>query len=246
MLFSAILLGFLINIVPILIWLNFYLKQDKERDPTVWIIIALLLGIGVTPIVFGLEIWLMSALKNLFLGVNKDFLLSVITAPFIEEIAKFLPIYFFVFRKRAFNHTADAMLFLIISALGFAFIENTLVVAKDYLDTQFWVSGIQITLLRFISSTFLHTLSSGLLGYFWAMAIINKKRGGVLIISGIISATLLHALFNFFNLLIMNTGVTSGIVYLALLIIILFTFALVILRDFEILNRIRVKMNNIQ
>jgi len=102
MIFSAVSLGFLINIVPILIWLNFYLKRDYRKEPIFWVIIALLVGIGITPLVFASEVGLFGIFDGLINNnaTSKSFLLSVLIAPFIEEVAKFLPVYFLIFRKK--------------------------------------------------------------------------------------------------------------------------------------------------
>jgi RsiW-degrading membrane proteinase PrsW (M82 family) len=89
----------------------------------------------------------------------------------------------------------DAMIYMITSAMGFATIENALLFFRadfsaDPLDP--WI----FLLMRFLGATFLHALASGLLGFFLAL-VLFQKRNRFWLIFGLIIATSLHGLFNF-------------------------------------------------
>ncbi|MDO8601327.1 MAG: PrsW family glutamic-type intramembrane protease, partial [bacterium] len=95
-----------------------------------------------------------------------------------------------------FDEPVDIMLYMIISALGFAALENLLILLPlahpfQFMET-FIVSG-----FRFAGATFLHALTSGLLGYFLAISCFKPKNRAKLLTKGLLIATALHGLYNF-------------------------------------------------
>ena len=111
---------------------------------------------------------------------------------------------------------------MIVAALGFATVEN-IAAAFNAPDLTF-----ETTSLRFIGATLLHTLSSGLIGYFWAKYLIFKKNE--FWIQGALLAVLLHVVFNY--LIIRFEPVIIPTTFLIV-------FALFILYDFEKLKHIK-------
>jgi RsiW-degrading membrane proteinase PrsW (M82 family) len=91
---------------------------------------------------------------------------------------------------------------MIISGLGFATLENIFKLSdvqvinqiNAYLES---IPGIIIApIIIFISSTFLHALTSGIWGFFIAIGENNLKYKKIYFILGLISAVTLHALYN--------------------------------------------------
>lgn len=113
---------------------------------------------------------------------------------FVEEMVKFYAIRIMVMDNPEFNEPIDAMIYMMAASLGFAAIENTLIVfqtAPDGLATT-----VNTLILRFIGATLLHTLSGGLLGYFLAISWFFRHHKKKLIITGMLIATLFHFTFN--------------------------------------------------
>lgn len=115
-------------------------------------------------------------------------------AALVEEFVKFLPFAIIIFHSSEFDEPVDAMIYMIAAGLGFAMIENILVIAKTYQQ------GIHITfqliVLRFIGATLLHAVASGLIGYFIGLAWFYHHHSKKIILFGIAIATLLHFAFN--------------------------------------------------
>ena len=101
-----------------------------------------------------------------------------------------------------FDEPIDAMLYMIIAALGFSAMENILALFP-FKET---VELFSASWVRFISATFLHALTSALIGYFMALSFFNAKNRLKLISMGLILAVILHGLYNF---LIMMEGTLS-------------------------------------
>src|SRR3989344_7835994 len=121
---TLVTLGF----APSLVWLSFYLRKDCNPEPKYLLIKAFLMGIIIAPLAVLLQLGF-SELKNIFdfeflyQGTPAFFLWS----SFVEEFLKFFAIYLVVVRSPDFDEPIDAMIYMITAALGFAAIENMLV-----------------------------------------------------------------------------------------------------------------------
>lgn len=148
------------------------------------------------PAVF-LEMGFFEMMKEFNIQKNLADLLNVfIGVAFIEELLKYLIVQGHVLKHYEFDEPLDAIIYMIVAALGFAAVENILILLQLG-PAVLWDKAIEISVFRFIGATFLHTLSSGLIGYFLALAIFEKGKKVKLLISGIAIATLLHGLYNF-------------------------------------------------
>ena len=128
-------------------------------------------------------------------------------------------------RSPEFDEPIDAMIYMITAGLGFAAMENILVMFRVFPD------GAQATMatwgLRFTGATLLHALSSGLMGYFLAMSWFFQDHKKKLILIGFIMATIFHFTFNTFLSAFDNrlTGLvysTSLLMVMAFLVSVLF------------------------
>ena len=125
----------------------------------------------------------------------------------IEEVAKYLVAYLIDFRKRTYDEPIDSMIYLVTVALGFASFENVLFLVKSVAAGGLSL-GLTTALMRFIGATLLHVFSSAFLGGIIALAFYKSpKTKRLYALLGLITATVLHTVFNFF---IMNEGLFGG------------------------------------
>lgn len=190
-----------LGLLPSFAWLIFFLKEDPHPEPRRLIFFTFLAGAGVTLVAFAAQVILNAGFDLISLSQRSAIALFGLAA--IEEIFKFGAVYFVVSRSRAFDEPVDAMIYLIVAALGFTAVENigALDTATDTLRRESYggalISGAaETTMLRFIGATLLHTLSSGIVGYYWAKGILQKSVTRSLA-AGILIATALHAFFNY-------------------------------------------------
>ena len=193
-----ILLGFL----PSLIWLNFYFREDCHPEPKSLLTKVFLMGIITAPLAILFQLLLIkcagiSSLKSFCLPLGflePNSVEFFMWSAFVEELVKFYVISIMVLNNPEFDEPIDAMIYMMAAALGFAAIENTLIVFQTTPD------GVAVTIntliLRFIGATLLHALSSGLLGYFLAISWFFQNHRKKLILIGILLATLFHFAFN--------------------------------------------------
>lgn len=68
------------------------------------------------------------------------------------------------------------MIYLVVLVLGFGVVENILIAYQEISSEGHFLSTFQVTTLRFIGLNLLYVLSSGLIGFFWALSLIKSKK----------------------------------------------------------------------
>lgn len=191
-------LFYIIGLLPSLIWLGFYLRNDVHPEPNKLIIKVFLLGI----ISGFLAIFLEMGAKSLIGYSRQASLIGSIVYIFfgiaaIEEAVKYLAVRVGVYKNIEFDEPLDILLYMIISALGFAALENILSLST-YHPFLTLKKTLEVVTTRFISTTFLHALTSAVFGYFIALSFYHIRYRHLLFFTGFIVAVSLHSVYNFF------------------------------------------------
>ena len=218
------------------VWLWFWLKEDEHPEPRRLLVIAFLSGMLAIPAALFAELAWCALATSIELvpgcsvapSASFDGLLSFLPLvagyALIEEYAKYFFVHFFIFWRRDYDEPADAMIYLMTAALGFAAVENALYLVGPFNNAAF--HGFTSTNLRFLGPTLLHALSSGFLGYFIAKAFFRNWLSKELeLLVGLFFATTLHLAFNFLILMTQGKSIEPALVLLAVAgSIILFSF----------------------
>ena len=216
-----IILTIILALLPGFAWLVFYLDEDPHPEPKRLIALAFLAGIIAGLFAIAIEWFFNKATAHI--GVEEFSIISLLGLALIEELIKFGAAYFAVSKDPRFTEPIDAMIYAIVAALGFATLENIGTIALMPQQTTFAAAIVQASSLRFVGATLLHSLSSGIVGYHWALGIIRGKIVRYLA-SGLVIAAILHAAFNY---LILNyENVAYSVVFLVVV-------GLFVLIDFE-------------
>lgn len=240
---TTLIYAFLGGILPAIVWLTFWLKQDKKKpEPKIMILVAFIGGIIA---VFGslylekicaniniekvLSVDLLKPLLNWLQNISAQekiqlnrLLIVIFFAPIIEEFLKFIMAYFTTLRSKEDDEPIDPMIYMITVALGFAALENMLFlidpITKGDLTTSILTGN-----MRFIGATLLHTVSSATIGIFISFNFFDRRMSKFTwTIIGLICATITHILFNFF--MIRNAReslITLEIIWIAVIMILL-------------------------
>jgi protease PrsW len=198
------------GLLPALIWLWFWLREDKiSPEPKKLIIFTFLLGAVTVPIAAFLEKYTSTFFgaplpdpTNISVGnlaLSGIFLYGIWAL--IEEVMKLSAAWLGGLRTKANDEPIDAIIYVITAALGFAAFENSGYIYRE-LTNNGVLMGLFATNSRFIGATLLHTLSSAVVGV--TMAFTFYKHTGLKKIIGIIIALLfgaiIHTLFNLFTI----------------------------------------------
>lgn len=216
---SHYLLYGILGFFPGIAWLFFFLQEDSRRpEPKGLIASTFLWGGLVTFIVLSLQV---IAKRSLLAGGIPDANpLHLFTLAAIEEVLKFGAVYFWISRRKEFDEPIDAMVYMIIAALGFASVENIATALRA-------VHSIELLTLRFIGAALLHCLASGIIGYYWALGIV-KCRVKEYLGMGIFFASVFHGIFNYLMIIWGPSMRVTGLLVL---------LAFVVFWDFEELKK---------
>lgn len=203
--FFYIVLGFL----PSFIWLLFYLRKDSHPEPKKQILKIFIWGMLIAPLAAFLEFffyWLINPsleVREVLVSFGspqaawQGLVGLVVIAPVVEEYLKYK-----IVRVKAINHSAfdeplDAMIYLIVGALGFAAVENLIVVLEN--PSAPFATTLGIISFRFLGATFLHVLSSAIAGYYLAKSLPRRRsvKRASFVAQGLALAIFCHGVYNY-------------------------------------------------
>lgn len=232
-----IIIYIIFGVLPSLIWLSYYLSKDLHPEPKRMILKIFLWGALITLPVFFIQIGL-SAVLNKF-NINpllNSLIYWFLIIAFSEEFFKYLVIKLKVISSPHLDEPLDIMLYMVISALGFAAVENVLYLfapAGPMSFNQLIDRTLIIDLVRFIGAIFLHTLCSAVIGYSLAISFCQVKFRKSSLAAGILMATLLHGLYDF------SIMTLYGYMELAIPAIIILTLAFLVSVGFNRLKKMK-------
>ena len=232
------------GLIPILIWLWFWLKEDRAKPEPARLIARVFLAGAVGVVIayfFERAVCDFNWFKVACFGLSDSALLIanwqtkilILIWASIEEIFKFLAAYLVIFRQSAFDEPVDSMIYMITAALGFAALENSIFLFTTLTETGSGAVFLLTGNLRFLGANLIHIIASALVGGMMALAFCFRRwqRFSYAII-GLAVAILLHALFNF--LIIIDNGKQ-----LFKILALLWLFVLFIILFFEKVKTVR-------
>lgn len=178
------------GVIPALIWLWFWLREDTHSEPIGLILAAFILGALSVMFVVPVQKYA----STLF---TKHHEIIIVWAS-IEELIKLIVVALVALGTRYMKEPIDFPIYFITVALGFAAYENVLFIIKPLMAGNMMV-GFLTGNLRFLGSTLLHAMASAIIGIgiglAWGGSFGKKFFFGIL---GLVGAIALHSVFNFF------------------------------------------------
>lgn len=226
------------GLLPALVWLSFWLREDESRPEPKQLLVGLFLAgaFAILPTYL-----LQEFLRQLWsLGLEQGVFYTILTWAASEELIKYLVVSILALSTPYFDEPVDAMIYLITAALGFSAAENALfmidTITQSGSQIHFWLNGN----LRFVGATILHVVTSGTLGAFLALSFCGTRQQKLLAtLAGLSSAIALHTLFNYFII----KSVDGGVMRIFLLFWIL---AIVIIYLFERIKAVACPLPNVE
>jgi RsiW-degrading membrane proteinase PrsW (M82 family) len=217
---TAFVYALLSGLLPALLWLWFWLREDHlNPEPKRLIFFIFIGGMLIVPLVIPIQQWILNIYNDGGSPVSLTFLLWSLS----EEMSKLFIAYLLAIHSRHFDEPVDAVIYMITVALGFAALENTFFIFHP-LDSGDAIKTIVTGNLRFIGATLLHVVSSASIGLFIAFAFYKSKIAKIMYsLLGLLVATILHTAFNLF--IMETTGsdtlIVFGCVWIAVVVLIL-------------------------
>ncbi|MBU0546764.1 MAG: PrsW family intramembrane metalloprotease [Patescibacteria group bacterium] len=188
-----------LGMAPSILWLLFYLKRDKHPEPKLMILRIFLWGMAsALPAIF-IEKGLALEITKFNLPLSWIPIVNILLgAALVEETIKYLVVRGQIMKHKEFDEPVDAMIYMIVAALGFAASENVLIVF-GVASSLVLEKTLLIVLLRSLGAISLHALCSAVVGFWLAVSFSRYRQEKFrLVLRGMIIAICLHGLFNFF------------------------------------------------
>ncbi|MFA6554022.1 MAG: PrsW family glutamic-type intramembrane protease [Candidatus Paceibacterota bacterium] len=186
--FTTLVYALLAGLLPSLIWIWFWIREDANPEPR-GLLTATFLG-GTLAVIAA--IFAEQYIANLHLNSSLQYTLWA----GIEEIFKFIAVAVIALNADYNDEPIDAMVYCIVVALGFAALENTFFLLQPLTGGEIAQSIITGN-MRFMGATLVHIVSSAVvgfgLGYVFYKGYVAKA---IAIIVGLSAAITLHAAFN--------------------------------------------------
>lgn len=189
----------LVGLIPSLLWLVFWLREDSTHsEPRALLAGCFLAGMLMTLLSIPIEQWLAghAATESL------KYTLWAMT----EEVLKFAAVAIVALNTRWNDEPVDAMIYCIAVALGFAALENTLFVMNPLTHDGLAASIIHGN-LRSIGATLVHVVSSATIGFALGFNFYHNKIVKFFAwLAALLAAIAVHASF---NISIVHAGATD-------------------------------------
>jgi RsiW-degrading membrane proteinase PrsW (M82 family) len=193
---TQLLYGIVAGLVPPLLWLWFWLKENNlHPEPRATLAKCFLYGMAGVFVALLFQ-WLTAPL----FAAADNFHRYIVWAA-IEEIVKFGVVFFVAFggfraAKSKMDEPIDAMIYMITAALGFAALENVLFMLGTVSDSNL-TSVLIVGDMRFIGAILVHVVSSAMVGFMVAASFYCARSLKVIAcLVGLAMATALHSAFN--------------------------------------------------
>ncbi|MHC4224262.1 MAG: PrsW family intramembrane metalloprotease [Planctomycetota bacterium] len=166
---------------PALFWMWLYYRRDRwEKEPKLLVFKLFVFGgLAAVPVYF---------IEGALRGPESELYDAFVRVALVEELAKLIVIWLFAYRRREFNEPMDGIVYSVAAALGFATVENVFYALA---------LGDEVIIYRSFTSTLAHLGFSGLLGYHLGLAKFRPGRRTMLVLRGLLVATLLHGVYDY-------------------------------------------------
>lgn len=186
----------LTGLIPPLIWLFFWLREDSSH-PEPRSLLAGCFFAGMLAVLFAIPA------EQYVAGLGLSRSAQYISWAAIEELLKFFAVAAIALRSRWYDEPIDPMIYLIAVSLGFAALENTLFIMGPFAQGDL-ARGLVTGNMRFIGATLVHVVCSTLIGFGLGWNFYRSKA--VKLLGWIGAATAAIALHSAFNLTIVNAS----------------------------------------
>jgi len=194
-----ILLG--LAIAPGLAIAYYIFWQDKyDREPMPLIIKSFFLGVvSIVPAIILELLFQTAGLQNSSTNIVEGLISCIVGIGLMEEGSKYFFTRRFAYRSDYFDEPFDGITYSVMVSMGFATAENIMYVFNH---------GMGVAFLRMFTAVPAHAFFAVIIGYFLGIQkFYNKKGFGTL---GLIAASVLHGLYDFFIFNGDNFGIYGG------------------------------------
>lgn len=187
---STFVIAFIAGLLPSLIWLWFWIREDSHPEPR-WLIVITFLG-GFLAVIAAIFI------ERYISGFHFNDSIRYTLWAGTEEILKFVAVAIIALNSDFNDEPIDSMVYCIVVALGFAALENAFFLFEPLAGGEI-AKSIVTGNMRFMGATLVHIVSSAVVGFSLGLVFYKGYLAkSFAVIIGLIFAIILHTAFNLF------------------------------------------------
>lgn len=245
--FPKLVTVLILTVVPSILLLMLILYSDRRsREPVLMILICLFSGaftICLSLIIDKIIVKTHIFSGDLFTYANSYNVYRIMILAGVEEYAKLLILYIFLYRNRAYDDIYDGFVYSSIIALSFSLIETFMYVFSEpsYNDMT------SLAILRNFTAIPLHVACGIVMGYFVSLEKFSKTRSNKLknMIKALFMPTLIHTIYNvFFSVVSLSNTSSSSMFIVILFVLSIYFIGIMFIYKTYSLNKIFVSNGN--
>ena len=231
----------LLTIVPSILLLMLILYSDrKSREPLLMILICIFSGAFTICVSLLLDKIILKAHLiggDLFTDVNSYSVYRILMLAGVEEYAKLLILYIFLYRNKDYDDIYDGFVYSSIIALSFSLVETFMYVFTEstYQDMT------SLAVLRNFTAIPLHITCGIVMGYFISLEKFskNKKKKFTNMICALFVPTMIHSVYNiFFSVVSFTNASTVSVFTIILFILSIYFIGIMFILKINSLNKV--------
>lgn len=231
----------LLTIVPSILLLMLILYSDrKSREPLLMILICIFSGAFTICVSLLLDKIILKAHLiggDLFTDVNSYSVYRILMLAGVEEYAKLLILYIFLYRNKDYDDIYDGFVYSSIIALSFSLVETFMYVFTEstYQDMT------SLAVLRNFTAIPLHITCGIVMGYFISLEKFskNRKKKFTNMICALFVPTMIHSVYNiFFSVVSFTNASTVSVFTIILFILSIYFIGIMFILKINSLNKV--------
>lgn len=189
---TVFILALLAGTIPAVLWLFFWLREDEHGSHEPAGLIFLTFAAGMMSVIFVLPV------QKFISALPLDHTTMIVFWAASEEVFKYIAFGIIMAKSAYLDEPVDYAIYLMTAGLGFAALENAMYLIHPVSVNDTTVSFLTGN-LRFLGSTLLHSVTSGIIGISIGLAYFKDSGTRFFYAAfGLVAAIALHSVFNFF------------------------------------------------
>lgn len=174
-------------VIPPLLVLIYFIRKDKFREPTKYILATFFFGWAIVVPVLILALLFGAIFSGIVDPLAASFVSAFFGAGVPEELCKLLVLILYAMRRPAFDEAMDGIVYGVTVSLGFATFENIIYVFQH---------GFEVALLRAFTAIPMHAFAGCIMGFYVGMAWAMPYKRGKFLFLAFVVPMLLHGTYD--------------------------------------------------
>ena len=189
-----------------------YLKDVHEPEPLRTLLFGSLCGVMAFFMAIGISVLITEEMTFREYDIIEQGLRAFLLVGLVEEVSKYAFLRGILFPHKDFNEPFDGIVYSVVIGLGFATAENIIYVLEG---------GASVAVVRMFTAVPAHAIFAVIMGFFLGEAKARPERNLLYSVLALVSAILIHGMYDYFLFISFIPGIWIGAVASAVIALVL-------------------------